>query len=124
MTVPGREGAEAITWQVDGLLADGHLLPPALAAALRAYRENLLRHCEAQPWAQPGNRTRYARLAGTLAARVADGTWKPGQRLPFLSYRALACDESGKTVRQAGTVPDDRPRPPRPRPPDLLRAAA
>lgn len=98
---PGREDAEAITWQIDYLLSDGDLLPPALAATLRAYRENLLRHCAAQPWALPGNRARYAVLADRIERQIAEGHWKPGQRLPFLLHLEKAYRENGKTVRHA-----------------------
>jgi hypothetical protein len=101
MTAPGREEAEAISWHIDALLADGYLLPPALAATLRAYREHLLRHCAAQPWAQPGNRASYARLADTLAASITDGTWKPGDRLPWFSHLEQAHHARKKATRYA-----------------------
>jgi Bacterial regulatory proteins, gntR family len=97
----GREDAEAITWHIDSLLSDSDLLPPALAATLRAYREHLLRHCAAQPWALPGNRARYAILAQAIERQIADGHWKPGQRLPFLLHLEKAYRENGKTVRHA-----------------------
>jgi hypothetical protein len=101
MTAPGREEAEVITWCIDGLLGDGYLLPPALAATLRAYREHLLRHCARQPWAQPGNRARYARLADALARNIADGTWRPGDRLPWLPHLEQAHGARAKTVWHA-----------------------
>ena len=41
MITPDRETAEAITWQLNGLLADSHALPPGLAAALRPYLAEL-----------------------------------------------------------------------------------
>jgi hypothetical protein len=100
VTAPGREDAQAITWQVDGLLCDDHLLPSALVAALRAYRENLLRHCAARPWAQPGNRARYARLSAIIEHEIADGVRRPGDRLPFL-HLDKAYHEAGKTVEHA-----------------------
>jgi hypothetical protein len=101
MTAPGREDAEAIAWHIDGLLADGYLLPPALAATLRAYREHLLRHCAAQPWARPGNRASYARLADTLQGNITDGTWKPGDRLPWLTHLEEAYHAREKAMRHA-----------------------
>jgi hypothetical protein len=101
MTAPGREEAEAITWHIDGLLADGYLLPPALAAALRAYREHLLAHCARQPWARPGNRARYARLADAFHGSIIDGTWRPGDRLPWLPRLEQAHGGQAKTVWHA-----------------------
>jgi hypothetical protein len=101
MTAPGRDEAEVITWHIDGLLGDGHLLPPALAATLRAYREHLLAYCACQPWAQPGNRTRYARLADTFAHNITDGTWQPGDRLPWLLYLQETYHARPRTVRHA-----------------------
>jgi Bacterial regulatory proteins, gntR family len=101
MTAPDRDQAEAITLVIDRLLGDGHLLPPGLAVTLRAYREHLLRHCARQSWAQPGNRARYARLAGTLAGNITDGTWQPGDRLPWLHHLAEACHVKPATARSA-----------------------
>jgi hypothetical protein len=101
MTAPSREDAEAITWQIDGLLADGYLLPPALAATLRAYREELLRQCARQPWARPGNRASYAQLAGTLQGSITDGTWRPGDRLPRLQYLKRAYGAKNESMRHA-----------------------
>jgi hypothetical protein len=96
-----REAAEVITLAVDALLSDSHLLPPGLAATLRAYRGQLLRHCARQPWARSGGRTRYGRLADTLARHITEGTWKPGQRMPSTRCLATTYEETEKTVRQA-----------------------
>ena len=57
---------------VPGLLSDSDLLPPALAATLRAYREHLLHYCAAQPWVLPGNRARYAMLAQAIERQIAE----------------------------------------------------
>jgi Bacterial regulatory proteins, gntR family len=101
MTAPDRDQAEAITVVIDRLLGDGHLLPPGLAVALRAYREHLLAHCARQPWAQPGNRARYARLADTLHRNITDGTWQPGDRLPPLMHLEATHHVKPETIRRA-----------------------
>ena len=101
MTAPDRDQAEAITHVVDRLLGDVHLLPPGLAVTLRAYREHLLRHCARQPWAQPGNRARYARLADTLAGNITAGIWQPGDRLPWLPHFEEAYHVKPATARRA-----------------------
>ncbi len=101
MITSDRETAEAIVWHLDGLLSDSHVLPPGLATALRAYRTKLLRHCVDEAWARAGNRTRYGKLADTIGRHIADGTWKPGERMPSASYLAKEYCEKKKTVKCA-----------------------
>jgi hypothetical protein len=101
MIIPGRQAAEAITWQLDGLLSESHLLPPGLTAALRAYREGLMRQCAGQPWARAGHRAHYGQLADAIARHIADGTWKPGERLPSTPRLAETYNEKEKTMRLA-----------------------
>jgi Bacterial regulatory proteins, gntR family len=101
MITHGRETAEVIAWQLNGLLADSHTLPPGLAAALRAYMAELLRQCAAQAWARPGHRSRYGRLADTIGRHIADGIWQPGERMPAVDYLATTYYEKEKTVERA-----------------------
>jgi hypothetical protein len=101
MITPDRETAEAITWQLNGLLADSHALPPALAAALRAYMTELIRQCADEAWARPGHRSRYGRLADTIGRHTVDGTWAAGERMPALDYLATTYYEKEKTVERA-----------------------
>jgi hypothetical protein len=100
MFIPDRDTAEAITWQLDGLLSDSHVLPPGLTAALRAYRAELMRHCACQAWARRGHRTRYGMLADVIAQHIDDGTWKPGERMPSNGSLAKTLDEKEETVRR------------------------
>jgi hypothetical protein len=101
MITPDRETAEVIVWQLNGLLADSHALPPALAAALRAYLAELLRQCAGQAWARPGRRSHYGRLADTIGRHLAEGTWRPGERIPAVEYLATTYYEKEKTVERA-----------------------
>jgi hypothetical protein len=101
MIIPDRDTAEAITWQLDGLLSDSHLLPPGLTAALRSYRAALMRHCAYQAWARGGRRTRYGILADVIAQHIEDGIWKPGERMPSDDSLAKTFDEKEETARRA-----------------------
>jgi hypothetical protein len=101
MIIPDREAVEAITWQLNGLLADSHALPPGLAAALRAYMTELLRQSAVQVWARPGRRSRYGRLADTIGRHIADGTWQEGDRMPAADSLAMTYYEKEKTVEHA-----------------------
>lgn len=101
MTVPGRKTAAAVTWLVSGLLADSDALPAGLAAALRAYGDGLRRQCAGQAWARAGQRTRYGVLADAIGQDIADGKWKPGERMPSARHLAAAYGEQEKTVDSA-----------------------
>jgi hypothetical protein len=102
MTIPDRETAQALTWHLDGLLADcGPALPAGLTAALRAYRAELMRHCARQPWARPGQRTRYGTLADAIEHHIADGTWQPRQRMPSTDILQKTYHEKEKAVQTA-----------------------
>jgi hypothetical protein len=101
MITPDREAAEVVTWLIDGLIRDSDTLPPHLTVTLRTYREELLRRCASQPWARPGNRARYSQLANTVARHIADGIWKPGDRLPASTNLAQDYREREKTMRRA-----------------------
>lgn len=96
-----RETAEAVTWQLNGLLADSHALPPGLAAALRAYMTELLQQSAVQAWARPGHRSRYGRLADIIGRKIADGTWQPGERMSTVDYLATTYYEKEATVERA-----------------------
>jgi DNA-binding transcriptional MocR family regulator len=63
-------------------------------------RDELLGQCAGQDWARAGNRTRYGRLADTIALHIEDGTWKPGRRMPSAWYLARTYQEQEKTVRR------------------------
>jgi hypothetical protein len=101
MITPDRETTEAITWQLNGLLADSHALPPGLASALRAYQAELLRQCAGQVWARPGHRSRYGRLADTIGRHITEGKWQPGERMPAVDYLSTTYYEKEKTVERA-----------------------
>ena len=89
MNVPDRETAERITWMTEMLISHGgHALPVGLTAALREYKSALLAACADEKWARTGHPTRYGRLADLIGQQIADGEWKPGQRMP--SHRHLA----------------------------------
>ena len=102
MKVPDRETARAITWMTDGLLSHGgHVLPMGLKAALRAYKSALLAASANEPWARPGSRARYGLLADRLERDLADGKWKPGERMPSRDSLAGAYGEQDDTVARA-----------------------
>jgi hypothetical protein len=101
MRTPDRKTAESIVWHLDGLLSDSRALPLSLSEELGAYRAKLLERCVGAAWARPGNLTPYGRLADTIGGRIADGTWKPGERMPSASYLAKEYCEKKKTVRCA-----------------------
>lgn len=102
MIIPDRETAERVTWMTEMLLAHGgHALPVGLRAALREYKSALLAGCSAQQWARIGSATRYGRVADLIGQQVADGQWKPGQRMPSAEYLATRHAEKRDTVRRA-----------------------
>ena len=89
MNVPDLETARRITWMTEMLLSHGgHAMPVGLTAALREYKSALLAECATEKWARPGHPTRYGRLADLIAQQIADGLWKPGQRMPSDRYFA------------------------------------
>jgi DNA-binding GntR family transcriptional regulator len=102
MNVPDRETAQRITWMTEMLLSrGGHALPVGLTAALREYKSALLAACASEKWARPGHPARYGRLADLIAQQIADGKWKPGQRMPSDRYLAERHGVKPDTVRRA-----------------------
>jgi hypothetical protein len=103
MRVPDRETAADITWYTDGLLSrGGHALPAGLMAALREHKAAFLAACASQPWALPGCTARYGRLADRIEQELADGKWKPGERMPSRGRLAGAHGEKkGDTAARA-----------------------
>ena len=102
MIVPDLENAERITWMTEMLLSHGgHALPVGLTAALREYKSALFAGCTGEKWARPGHPTRYGRLADLIAQQIADGLWKPGQRMPSDRYLAEKHAVKPATVRRA-----------------------
>ena len=88
--VPDRETAHRITQMTDMLLSHGvHLLPAGLAAALREYKSALLAECSEEKWARTGNPARYGIMADLIGQQIADGTWKPGERMPSAHHLAV-----------------------------------
>jgi hypothetical protein len=101
MNVPDRETAQRITWMAEMLLSHGHALPAGLTAALREYKSALLAACADEKWAGPGHPTRYGRLADLIGQRIAEGEWKPGQRMPSDRHLAQRHAVKPDTVRRA-----------------------
>ena len=79
----------------------GHALPVGLTAALRDYKSALLAACADEEWARVGHPTRYGRLADLIGQQIADGEWKPGQRIPFQRHLAEKHREQQGTARYA-----------------------
>ena len=102
MNVPDRETAHSITWMTEMLLSHGgHALPDGIRAALREYKFALLAACASEKWARTGHPTRYGKLADLIGQEIADGTWKPGERMPSTGYLAARHDEKKDTVSSA-----------------------
>jgi hypothetical protein len=102
MIVPDRETAERITWMTEMLLSHGgHTLPAGLTAALREYKSALLAECATEKWARTGQPTRYGRLADLIGQQIADGEWKPGERIPSFGRLAAKHGEKPDTARNA-----------------------
>jgi hypothetical protein len=100
--VPDRETASVITWLTDGLLSSGvHVLPVGLMAALREYKTAFLAVSANEQWARPGCRARYGRLADRIGQELANGKWKPGERMSSHRYLAEAYGEKRDTVARA-----------------------
>jgi hypothetical protein len=102
MNVPDRETTHRITWLTEMLISHGeHALPIGLKAALREYKSALLAECTTEKWARPGQPTRYGRLADLIGQQIADGKWKPGERMPSDRYLAERHAEKPDTARHA-----------------------
>jgi len=102
VNLPDRQTAERITWMTDMLISrGGHALPVGLTAALREYKSALLAACANEKWARTGHPTRYGRLADLIGQQIADGEWKPGQRMPSNRHLADSHDQKQDTVRNA-----------------------
>ena len=102
MIVPDRETAERITWMTEMLLSHGgHALPVGLSLALREYKSALLAECAGEKWARTGHPTRYGRLADLIGQQIADGEWKPGERIPSSGCLAAMHGEKPDTARYA-----------------------
>jgi hypothetical protein len=102
MKVPDRETASEIIWMTDGLLSSGgHVLPVGLMAALREYKAALLAGSANEQWARPGCSARYGVLADRIGQELANGKWKPGERMPSRQYLAEAYGEKEDTVARA-----------------------
>ena len=102
MKVPDRETVREIVWMTDGLLSSGgHVLPIGLMAALREYKTALLAESANEQWACPGSATRYGILADHIEQELANGKWKPGERMPSRRYFAETYGEKKDTVARA-----------------------
>jgi Bacterial regulatory proteins, gntR family len=102
MIVPDLETAQRITWMTEMLLSHGgHALPVGLTGALREYKSALLAECTDEKWARPGHPTRYGRLADLIGQQIADGEWKPGERIPSFGRLAANYGVKPDTARNA-----------------------
>lgn len=102
MKIPDREVGCEIIGLTDGLLSAGeHALPVGLRVALREYKSALLAESANEQWAQPGGSTRYGILADLIEQDLADGRWKPGDRLPSADFFAERYDLKLSTVNHA-----------------------
>ena len=102
MKIPDRETGSEIIWLADGLLSSGgHALPVGLMVVLREYKSALLAESANEQWAQHGCSARYGVLADLIARELADGRWKPGERLPSKGYFAEMYGEKNGTVAGA-----------------------
>jgi hypothetical protein len=102
MKIPDRETGSEVIWLTDGLLSSGgHALPIGLMVALREHKSALLAESANEQWAQPGSSRRYGILADLIAQDLADGKWKPGERIPSSDYFAEMFDERHSTVARA-----------------------
>lgn len=102
MKVPDRETCAQIIWLTDGLLSSGgHALPAGLMAALREYKTAFLAASANEQWARPGCATRYGRLADRIEQELANGKWKPGERIPSSGHLAETYDEKDGTAARA-----------------------
>jgi hypothetical protein len=102
MKIPDRETAHRITWMTEMLISHGgHALPVGLTATLREYKSALLAACASEKWARIGHPTRYGRLADLIGQQIADGEWKPGQRMPSNRYLAERHSVKPDTVGNA-----------------------
>jgi hypothetical protein len=89
MEIPGRETARTIIHMTDMLLlSGGDTLPAGLTVALREYKSALLAECAGEKWARIGYPTRYGITADIIGQQLADGKWKPGERMPSIDYFA------------------------------------
>jgi hypothetical protein len=102
MEVPDRETAARIFWLADSLLSSGgHALPTGLMVALREYKSALLAESANEQWARPGNLARYGVLADLIDKEIANGKWKPGERLPSAQCLADTYGEKSETADRA-----------------------
>jgi len=102
MKVPDRKTTAEIIWYIDGLLSSGgHVLPTGLMAALREHKTAFLAASANQQWARPGCATHYGHLADLIEQELANGKWKPGERMPSCAHLAETYGEKDDTAARA-----------------------